>query len=126
MVAPSDTCRSIWDCRWMGPVRYLPAGTTMRPPPAAEHAATALAKASVQSVVPSPTAPKWVRLKCRSGISGDRIERLQAEKENLSSGPLQRELEELEAALRVAETLQAHQPAQERLVAVKKKKKAEE
>ena len=41
----------------IGPVAHVPAGTTTRPPPLAEAARIAAAKAAVLSVVPSATAP---------------------------------------------------------------------
>src|SRR5438067_6550147 len=48
----------------------MPAGTTTRPPPAALQAAIALRIASVESDLPSATAPKLVILKSRAGNFG--------------------------------------------------------
>src|SRR3954451_9267925 len=69
-VAPAATNRLTWLRRWTAPVRKVPAGTTTRPPPAWWQAAIALAIAAVQSVVPSPTAPKPVIGKSRAGKVG--------------------------------------------------------
>src|SRR3954447_9735893 len=69
-VAPAATNRLTWLRRWTAPVRKVPAGTTTRPPPAALQAAIALAIGAVQSVVPSPTAPKAVIGKSRAGKVG--------------------------------------------------------
>src|SRR5262245_58630371 len=51
----------------MAPVSQSPAGTTTRPPPPAAHSSMARAKAWVQGVVPSPTAPKRGRRTSRMG-----------------------------------------------------------
>ena len=54
----------------IGPVYHTPAGTTTRPPPCSESEAMALAKASVESVEPSPTPPKSATLAERAGMTG--------------------------------------------------------
>src|SRR2546430_4046025 len=73
LMVPS-TCRSTLSSRWIAPVRKLPpAGTTTCPPPALVQAATALAKAVVQSVLPSPLAPYAVMSKFWFGKVGGLI-----------------------------------------------------
>src|ERR1051325_10573013 len=54
----------------MGPVKNVPAGTTTRPPPALLQAEIALPKGTVQSALPSPTAPYFVTSKSRLGNVG--------------------------------------------------------
>src|SRR5579863_242988 len=70
IVAPASRCRSMWLVSWNGSVLYVPGGTIRCPPPALAIAATALLKASVFIVLPSPTPPKSARLNFASGIVG--------------------------------------------------------
>src|SRR5262245_58352640 len=56
----------------MAPVRYLPGGTSTRPPPSLAQSAIALLIAALLSVVPSPRAPKSVILNSRAGNCGAR------------------------------------------------------
>ena len=58
----------------MAPVKNCPDGTITCPPPARLQAAMAAANAAVQSVLPSPTAPKRVTGKNRRGNHGRRTE----------------------------------------------------
>src|SRR5580658_4464858 len=55
---------------WIAPVTNSPSGTTTLPPPAWWHAAIALWKAAVQSVLLSPRAPNFKILNSRSGNWG--------------------------------------------------------
>src|SRR5688572_8997434 len=66
MVAPSATCSSTWLLSTIGPVKYVPRGTTTRPPPARETASMAFAKAAVLFVSPSATAPNSAMLHTNS------------------------------------------------------------
>src|SRR5688500_17414130 len=50
----------MWLLRTIGPLRNVPRGTRTRPPPAADAASTAVAKAWVFLRLPSPTAPNAV------------------------------------------------------------------
>src|SRR6516162_2192988 len=70
MVAPLETCRLTLLFRWIAPVRKMPSGTTTRPPPAWEASAIARRKASVQSVLPSGSAPWRMISKSRAGNFG--------------------------------------------------------
>src|SRR5689334_8298649 len=69
-MAPSTMWRFTLLLRSMAPVRNSPLGTSTRPPPLLLHAAIALAKASVQSVLLSPTAPNLVMANSRLGKVG--------------------------------------------------------
>ncbi|MFD9949169.1 hypothetical protein [Nonomuraea sp. NPDC059022] len=73
IVAPSETCSSTPLRRWTAPVRNRPGGTSTRPPPARWHAAMARRKAAVQSVTPSPAAPKAVMSHFLAGKRGGLI-----------------------------------------------------
>ena len=73
MVASLETYKSTLLNKWIAPVRNFPAGTTTRPPPAAWQAAIAFWNASVQSVVPSPTALYFVMRKSWLGNWGGTI-----------------------------------------------------
>ncbi len=57
MIAPASRCKSMWLASIKGSVLKVPAGTIRWPPPALATAATALLKASVFRVLPSPLAP---------------------------------------------------------------------
>src|ERR1017187_9710482 len=73
MVEPCSRCRSTLLSRWIAPVKNVPAGT-MTWPPRRLHAAIASRNAPVQSVTPSPTAPKLVTGNNRSGNLGRRTD----------------------------------------------------
>src|ERR1039458_9116463 len=73
MVEACSRCRSTLLSRWIAPVKNVPAGT-MTWPPRRLHAAIASRNAPVQSVTPSPTAPKLVTGNNRSGNLGRRTD----------------------------------------------------
>ena len=66
--APAGT--STWTLlfRKMGPVRYRPAGKTTLPPPALAQVSTAFWIPAVQTVFPSPAAPKSATLNTKDAL----------------------------------------------------------
>src|SRR6185369_1424833 len=73
MVAPSESSRLTLLLRWIGPVRYVPAGTMTLPPPEREHRSIALRKARVESV-PGLALRGKVRFGKRGGLMRSRSE----------------------------------------------------
>src|SRR5438309_7042012 len=69
-VAFFETYRLTFDLRKIAPVKYSPAGTTTRPPPALLHASIAVAIADVESLATPVFAPNLAISKSRLGKTG--------------------------------------------------------